>query len=184
MAKVRLFVAVEVPKPVRAELMRAIGALRPALADAKWVPEQNLHLTLAFLGWADPEMVPEVSDAIASSVAGHVDFTARLGGLGAFPSMRRARVLWAGIDDPASGIAGLAGSVCDAVTAIGFPQEERPFHAHVTLARMRAQAPIELTGVDLDPLPIPVERVTLFQSNLGKPSPRYDALATFPFRRG
>jgi 2'-5' RNA ligase len=183
MAKVRLFVALELPKVVRAELARLEGALEPRVPNAKWVPAHNLHLTLAFLGWADPERVPDISAAVASAVEGQVDFTSRLAELGAFPSFRRARVLWVGLDDSTGGIAGLASAVSEAVARIGFPQEERPFSAHVTLARLRVPAAVDPGGSVVEQLSVPIERVTLFRSKLGKPSPRYEEIATFPFRR-
>src|SRR5204862_4690573 len=95
----RLFVALALPPAVKDELGRAIGALEGSVTGARWVPAQNLHLTMAFLGRVEEERIGTLSSAIASAVQDHVDFTVRLGALGAFPSVRRARVIWAGPDD-------------------------------------------------------------------------------------
>jgi 2'-5' RNA ligase len=167
---------------VKDELGRAIGALEASVADARWVPVQNLHLTMAFLGRVEEERIGTLSSAIAQAVQDHVDFTVRLGALGAFPSVRRARVIWAGLDDATGGLAGLAESIGEALEPLGFPRETRAFQPHVTLARLRAPKPVEL-NVTPSPLSFPVERISLFESHLRRPAPLYEELATFPFRR-
>jgi 2'-5' RNA ligase len=168
---------------VKEELGRAIAALETSVAGVRWVPVQNIHVTLAFLGRVAEEQVGTLSAAMAAAVQDHVDFTVRLGELGAFPSARRARVIWAGIDDPTRGLAGLAGSVADALEPLGFPREARAFQPHATIARLKQPAPVDLP-VTPAPLAFPVERISLFESHLQRPAPVYEELATFPFRRG
>ena len=138
---------------------------------------------MAFLGRVEEDRIPTISGAIATAVQDHVDFTVRLGALGAFPSVRRARVIWAGLDDATGGLAGLADSIGDVLESLGFAREKRAFQPHVTLARLRSPKPVELT-VTPSPLPFPVERISLFESRLRRPAPVYEELATFPFRRG
>jgi 2'-5' RNA ligase len=168
---------------VKEELGRAIAVLEKSIPAAHWVPVQNIHMTLAFLGRVDEERVGALSAAIATAVQDHVDFTVRLGVLGAFPSARRARVIWAGLDDPTRGLAGLADSVADALEPLGFPREARAFQAHATIARLKVPAPVEFAMTPA-PLTFPVERISLFESHLQRPAPVYEELATFPFRRG
>ena len=168
---------------MRNELARAIALLDDHVAGARWVPKENLHLTFAFLGRVDDDRVGEVSGAVAAAVEGHVDFTVRLGSLGAFPSAKRARVVWVGLDDPTGGLAGLADSVGEALEGLGFSREARAFAPHVTLARVKTPGPVSL-DLTLQPLSFPVERIGLFESHLGGPSARYEELTTFPFRRG
>jgi len=179
----RLFVGIALPQVVREELARTIRSLRGSTTDAKWVPPENLHVTIAFLGRVEDDKVASVSDAVARAVTGHVDFTVALAGLGAFPSTRRARVTWAGLDDPARGVEGLADSVVAELESVGFERDPRPFHSHITLARMRFPEPLQLDDVSIEPIRFPVQRLTLFESRLGRPAPRYESLATFPFRR-
>jgi 2'-5' RNA ligase len=176
-------VALALPAAVKDELGRAIDSLEQHVAGARWVPKENLHLTLAFLGRVDDGRVGEISSAIAGAVQGHVDFNVRIGELGAFPSAKRARVLWAGLDDPTRGIAGLAESVGEALEPLGFPREKRAFAAHVTLARMKSPRSVDLNAM-LEPISFPVERISLFESRLGRPNAVYSELTTFPFRRG
>jgi len=137
---------------------------------------------MAFLGRVEEARIGTLSSAIASAVQGHVDFTVRLGALGAFPSIRRARVIWAGLDDATGGLAALSESIGDELEPLGFPREKRAFRPHVTLARLRSPKPVELT-VSPAPLSFPVERISLFESHLRRPAPLYEELATFPFRR-
>ncbi len=165
------------------ELARAITALEQLVAGARWVPAENLHLTLAFLGRVEEERIGGVSAAIGAAVRDHVDFTVRLGELGAFPSVKRARVVWAGLDDPTGGLTGLADSIGDGLVPLGFPREARAFRPHMTIARLKIPGPVAL-GVALEPMSFAVERISLFESRLGRPSARYTELATFPFRRG
>lgn len=179
----RLFVALDLPGRVKDALARVIDELRPLAPKAKWVPRENLHLTLAFLGETPEERLAEISGAIAGAVSELVDFRTHLEGAGVFPSPRRARVLWVGLADAAGGIAALADAVSAALEPLGFSRESRPFVAHLTLARLREPAPLAVPGLELDSTPFQVERVTLFRSHLARPAPRYSALATFPFRR-
>jgi 2'-5' RNA ligase len=177
-------VALALPAAVRDELARAIEALRSAVPNAKWVPPENLHLTLAFLGSVEADRIDELAAAIASAIEDNAQISTSVGELGAFPSVRRARVVWAGLDDLTGGLRGLAGKVAGVLEPLGFPRESRAFQPHVTLARLRAPGAIELGAVQVEPLTFSVERVSLFESRLGRPAPVYEELATFPFRRG
>lgn len=180
----RLFVAVELPGHVKDELARAVEALRPVAPEAKWVPRDNLHLTVKFLGEVRDEGVGEISSAVGAVAAGFVDFRTHLEGIGCFPSERRARVVWVGLADPAGGIGAIAAALDETFEPLGFAREKRSFTAHLTLARLRAPRPIgHLPEIALDPTPFPIERLTLFGSHLRRPAPVYEALATFPFRR-
>lgn len=152
------------------------------MAGARWVPKENLHLTLAFLGRVEDERVGEISAAVADALQGHVDFAVRLGALGAFPSVKRARVVWAGLDDPTGGLAGLADSVGAALEPLGFQREARAFRPHVTLARLKTPGQVDVSET-LEPIAFPVERISLFESRLGRPHAVYSQVATFPFRR-
>jgi RNA 2',3'-cyclic 3'-phosphodiesterase len=165
---------------VKDELARAIGVLQPRIPSARWVPKENLHLTLAFLGAVEDGRVPQVSAAISDAVAGRAGFAVRLEGLGAFPSVRRARVLWAGLEDPTRGLAGLADSVAAALEAVGFPREARAFAGHVTLARLKTPGTVVLDE-PLSPLAFSVGRIGLFSSRLGRPHAVYEERAMFPF---
>lgn len=109
---------------------------RDAGVELKWVAPVNYHVTLAFLGWTGLEAIGRVCDALAAAAAGESRMTFRTARLGAFPSLDHASVLWAGIEDGAA-LTGLARSIGDAMAGLGFRRDNRPFHAHVTIARLR-----------------------------------------------
>lgn len=183
--KVRLFAGIAIPTGVRTAIEVATAPLRPAIPGLRWVPAENLHLTLVFIGWVRPDDVAAVRDAIEASVAPAEPFTARLGGAGRFPDRGRARVLWVGFTTGVDALAGLADlareAVADRVT------DARPFRPHITIAR--AKQPVRLPTRALEGVP-PLERdvavggVTLYRSHLGSPHPRYEAIARFGLQGG
>lgn len=160
----RLFVAIELPD----DLKTALGRLRTDVPGARWVPPEQLHLTLAFLGEVEEETVGKLGERL--SLIHTPPFQLSFSGTGCFPNRRRPRVLWAGLE-PHPRLLHLAAGVHGAVLACGIPQEERPFSPHITLARFKVPASRE-TGNFLDQhqktdLPhLSVQEFTLFQSKL------------------
>jgi RNA 2',3'-cyclic 3'-phosphodiesterase len=141
---VRCFIALEVPAEVRAAIARAQQALRAAAprADMRWADPATIHLTLKFLGAVPAERVAAVSAAIAATVATSPPFDLAVGGLGAFPSPARPRVVWAGISAGGPPLAALAAAVDAAMAPLGFAREARPFRGHLTLGRVRSPADV------------------------------------------
>lgn len=129
----RLFIAIEIPNDVKAQL----GALKSDIPGATWVKPAAMHLTLRFLGdRIDPIRLPPIKMALGSIKA--EPFSVTLSGTGRFPpgTKRPARVLWAGMDEPPALLA-LQASVERAVAAVGFEPEGRGFNPHITLARLK-----------------------------------------------
>ena len=125
---------------IRGELGAAIESLRPAARDVAWVAPGNLHLTLKFLGEVAEARIDAIVGALRGAASSLSAFDAELGGLGAFPSPARPRVVWAGVTVGAGAMGDLAGRVDDALAQLGFAREARPFSAHVTLGRVRYQS--------------------------------------------
>jgi 2'-5' RNA ligase len=135
----RVFVAIELPAPVRRKLIEHIDRLRILLPDerASWVPEENLHLTLKFLGDVPIPKIELVAQATQSAAELVEPFELIVGGGGAFPTTGQPRVLWIGIED-SSGRLGLLHQTLEAACEkAGFAREQRPFHPHLTIARLR-----------------------------------------------
>jgi 2'-5' RNA ligase len=156
----RLFVAVELPAPIRDAVERHVRSL-PAIPNVRW-SRTATHVTLRFLGDTAPGQVPDLTAAL--STVRHPPFTATLGSAGQFPEHGRARVLWWGFTDPAS-FASLARAV-DA--ALELPEDPRPFHPHVTIGRCHrpVRFPRELAEVPVLGS-FNVEEFSLFESTLG-----------------
>ena len=185
---VRAFVAVDLPEDVE----RAMGAAAQSLRDARIeglriVRPEGIHLTLKFLGDVPESRVDEIGHAVSESVAGHQRFEVSTGGFGAFPNTRRPQVLWVGLAGRLEPLMGLQADVDAALSRLGFQTETRPFHPHLTLARLDRRMPagarrasldaLESTGLSVG-MPIPVRSVSLVQSILGRGGARYVRLFT------
>ena len=177
----RLFVAFEVPDEARRAALDAVGGLRERFPRARWVPAENLHVTLKFLGAVWPRLTAWVPERLEAAAADLQPFAVVLDGLGAFRSARSARVIWVGLaDDPPGAMAATAASI-DAAVAAEFRPETRPFSAHLTLARSEpplALGPDDLE-VDVPPVAWTVPDLVLVRSRLQRPAPRYEVVDRF-----
>lgn len=183
----RLFLAVEIPAPMRAAVERLAARLRGECRGWKWVASGSIHLTLRFLGDVFPDDVPEQSLRFRDAVDDVAAFRYRLEGVGVFPKRSHPRVLWAGVEEVGARdrLAALAGRLESAARAAGLPAEERAFRPHLTLARAeahgRAVAPPE--RFDIEPVEAACSEVVLFRSELRPEGARYTPLASFTLAR-
>jgi 2'-5' RNA ligase len=141
---IRAFVAVELDAALRQALARTQEDLRARLRQTggpglrvQWVRPEAIHLTLKFLGDIPEERVAEIRTSLTGVAAGHVRFTVEAEGLGVFPDLRGPRILWVGLADPGGAITSLRADVEAALTAAGFAPEAKPYHPHLTLARIK-----------------------------------------------
>lgn len=158
---------------------------RDAGIDLKWVAPINYHVTLAFLGWTGLDAIGPVRDALEAATAGEGRFSFRASRLGAFPSLDRASVLWAGIEEAAP-LSRLAHAVGEAMAGLGFERETRPFHPHVTIARLRnARAVREVVLPMAEQMfgDTKVDGVTLFESETKSIGSVYNELEKIAFKR-
>ncbi|NIU74883.1 MAG: RNA 2',3'-cyclic phosphodiesterase, partial [Gammaproteobacteria bacterium] len=130
----RVFVAVNPTDEERARLDEASRPLREAGYPVRWLPPENVHLTLKFLGEVTDEQADEVTAAVAEAVAGLGSFDMTVSGFGAFPSPKRPSVVWAGIEADEA-LRAVHERVESALESIGFPRETRPFRPHLTIGR-------------------------------------------------
>jgi 2'-5' RNA ligase len=139
LSTLRVFCAVELPPEVRARAAVHIESLRDAMPDvrASWDRAEKLHITVKFLGQIEATRVASLSQAAARAAASLNPFTLTIEGAGAFPPQGSPRVLWLGVTDSSGGLARLQSSLEDACAAEGFKREQRPFHPHLTIARLR-----------------------------------------------
>jgi RNA 2',3'-cyclic 3'-phosphodiesterase len=184
----RVFLAIEVPGAVREALTGPLNALQPLHEAIRINLTERMHLTLHFLGHLPRADVEQLQSALAPVVARHRRFRLVAQGVGAFPEIRRPRVLWAGIggaDLPK--LIALQADMGDALRTAGLTLEDR-FHPHLTLARVHR--PLKAPERDLlrdwssawGPAAfgdIPVEEVRLMRSQLGGGPPKYTTVATF-----
>jgi len=136
---VRLFVAVNLPQHVRRDAWTAASALRAKCHLVKWVAPEALHITMKFLGEVAPQRVEAIAEAMKTATEGAKPFPLCISGFGAFPNVRRPRVVWVGCE-AAPPLELLQHRVEQEMDRIGFPLEGRPFHPHITLGRVRREA--------------------------------------------
>jgi len=135
----RVFIAIELPAIVRQKLKAHIDGLRSTLPDvrASWNREDNLHLTLKFLGDIPVARVETLAQAAQRAASKVEAFEIVIGGCGSFPPKGQPRVLWIGIDGPSGRLTEVHQALEDECAKAGFPREARPFHPHLTIARIR-----------------------------------------------
>ena len=132
----RLFLAVELEQELRHALHDATAPLREIAPDAGWVPEDRLHLTLKFLGEQPETFVAPLQAKMEAVASRHWPVPMRLRGVGAFPNLRRPRVVWVGIA-PAPKLELLQHDIEEGCAALGVEVEGKPFRPHLTIGRLR-----------------------------------------------
>ncbi|HEX9050896.1 MAG TPA: RNA 2',3'-cyclic phosphodiesterase [Anaeromyxobacter sp.] len=194
MANRRLFVALDPPEPVRRRLAALGVELRRTAGrrgeEVRWVPPENVHLTLQFLGAVPEERVGAIEGAIRAAAAAARTLSLELKGAGGFPNARRPRVVWAGVGGETEALAALAADLGRRLAPLGFPPEERPFSAHLTLGRARdGRGAPGLAGAlaqaaEAGGTPWRAAEVALFESHLSPKGPRYEVILRAPLGAG
>jgi 2'-5' RNA ligase len=148
---VRLFVALHLEEPTRTRVAAIQAELRrqDRRDQVRWADVSGIHLTLQFLGEVEDARVAELETALGGAVAGLPAPRLATDRPGAFPNWRRPRVLWVGIREDGSALAGLHAAVGAACGRLGWPPEARAFQPHLTVGRVREPgAPVERALVD------------------------------------
>jgi len=181
----RLFLAVNLPRQFQQDLTTRLDTIREQVRIG-WTREENWHLTLMFLGDWPAERLESLSGALNAAVAGHGSFVLQPGVVGAFPGLKKPRVLFLHLDggDP---LRALAADVREAVNREWpeGPQDNRAFRPHLTLARVKrpllGPESILLKALDLGAWEtVPVSSVHLVESELLPRGPRYTDRAILP----
>ena len=180
----RLFIAINFTAKDRQRMYSAGRKMREAELPVNWVDTDQVHLTLKFLGEVRPERVQRVQEALALVAEKTQPFTIRAGGAGAFPTMRRPKVIWLGVEASAE-LRCLKHDLEWELAPQGFEREVRAFHPHITLGRARADARAgdfrgfeDLVNAMSFDREITVRSVDLMESHLSAKGPRYENLLT------
>ena len=180
----RLFTAIDLPNDVLLRLDRLLTVLRPE-ALIKWSPLDNLHITTKFIGEWPESRLPELHEALAH-VAPRATFDIEVRDLGWFPNERSPRVLWAGVHG-GDALLQLAHDTEKGLEALGIKSEDRPFTAHLTLARIKNPVPMQRLRQrvqELQPAALgkfPVSHFALFRSDPGSNASIYRKLREYSF---
>ncbi|HWA82072.1 MAG TPA: RNA 2',3'-cyclic phosphodiesterase [Fimbriimonadaceae bacterium] len=179
----RLFVGIELSGAAKEAVLLARERLVTEVSrqGVRFVSPDKLHVTLAFLGQVDPDRLTQLMGSLVPVGAGLTSFDVATGGLGAFPDMRRPKVIWLGLGGQLGVMAAVASNVKEAARPFAPELDDKPFQAHVTLARVSPGSPVVgsiLRRLDLHPSggEMRVEGFSLFHS---RPDGTYEVLDRF-----
>ena len=186
---IRAFLAIDPPEVVLDNIQALQNRLKKSIQGAiRWVRPEGIHLTLKFFGDISAYDVENISEAIANKTANVPPITLEIRGMGAFPDLNRPRVIWLGINGQLAPLLSLQRDLEEVFSKLGFPKENRPFRAHLTMGRVKVPkgiiglAPsVEAEG-NLMAGNFTVGEITLFQSSLSPQGAIYSKLAAFPLQ--
>lgn len=180
----RLFAAIPLPERARQECAAVLAAARESGWPVRWVRDETAHITLKFFGEVAPERLDVIAEAVETAAAGGSAVALRLNSLGAFPTFRRPRVVWLGVEAPPA-LELLRDRLERQAEAIGFAPEGTPFRPHITLGRVREgqrlpPGALERCGIAAAGDSFLGDSVVLYQSELTPRGPQYTPRLTLP----
>ena len=180
----RVFCAIELPERIRGLVLSHINCLKESVPDAKasWSRDANLHLTLKFLGEIPQTSVSLFSEAASRAAAGLTPFTIRLEQTGVFPKHGSPRVMWLGINDVSGKLAELHARLENEAADAGFEKDGRPFHPHLTVARLRQPRHARPLAdaykqTEFEPAEIAVSELLVIRSELSGEGSKYTVIS-------
>jgi 2'-5' RNA ligase len=179
---IRSFLAIELPKPILRKIEEVQGDLRSTHADVRWVNPEKIHLTLKFFGNIEDSRIDPIFKSIEEPIRNTLPFSLKVRGVGAFPHLKNPRVIWIGLVDGREVLISFQKQIENQLEKIGIQPEDRPFHPHLTLGRMKSsRGKVELAGrmekhKEEEFGDFQVERVVLFKSDLRPTGPIHTPL--------
>jgi len=172
MIGIRAFIAFDLPK----DILESIGDVQEKIkkrgVKLRWVPVQNIHVTMKFIGDIHVDLVDRVSSMMAESAEGLSVITLYANGIGVFPGLHRPKVLWIGIDGEIDRLDRLQKTLDKKLSLIGIQAEKRPFQGHLTIGRAKEKLNVERLKeslhafYDFQTRPFEINEMKLFQSEL------------------
>lgn len=188
MALIRCFIAFELPGALKTELADLMAGLkRRSPSIVRWVDPQGIHVTLKFLGEVSQELLPEIETAMAEAAKLSHPFQLGVNGTGAFPNLNRPQLAWVGVNGEMEKLNALQKAVEANLETLGFPKEKRAYSPHLTLGRVRNEAPdydrqrlgkLLSATTFTSAVPVKVTEVHLIRSQLTQTGPIYTMMKT------
>jgi len=172
---IRTFIAIALPDDIKASIDTAVAAIRERNRSVRWVKPEGLHITLKFLGEIPEDIVAPLSVDLDGAARASRPLSLCLAGFGAFPGVKRPRVVWIGLEGDVAELATLARSIDRACATYGITEERRPFSAHITLGRLKTPTVVDL-GIGSVPGMFMASEVLLYRSVLSPGGAQYTVL--------
>lgn len=185
-AKKRLFIGIPLSTDIRAYIGKVIDSLNGRFQDIRWVALENLHVTVKFLGLCEESKVGEITDVMRAA-GGHLPLRLEVGGVGAFPSLAYARVIWMGVNDYSGEIEKMYHEIDKGVGRLGIPREKRKYHPHITIGRARGKRiylPEDVVKEYPDRMILDANAVVLFESKLSREGAKYTVIESIGSGKG
>lgn len=184
MGTVRTFIALPLPSELRQMIARTQSELREAGADVKWETPDKFHITLKFLGDTETATIPKLTEGLLNSIGVLPGFEVSYEGVGGFPNIMRPRVVWIGTK-PNEELKHVQELIEQCCTALGFPGDDRQFHAHVTLGRVKGNRGLDsltarLKSVTFEPSIARCSEIHIMRSDLKPSGSIYSLLKSIP----
>jgi 2'-5' RNA ligase len=183
---IRSFIAIDFPDETRKALGDIQKKLKQCGAGVRWVKPSSIHLTLKFLGNIHPAQVEDIARAVAQEIRDQPPITLRPAGLGAFPSRRKPRVIWLGMEGEVQRLNGIQARVENALEPLGFVREKRGFRPHLTIGRVKDRRRLQslvdaMATLDMEPFnSFDADEIILYKSDLRPTGAIYTKLHRMP----
>jgi 2'-5' RNA ligase len=183
---IRSFIAIDFPEETRTALGDVQERLKQSGAGVRWVKPASIHLTLKFLGNIHPAQVEDIALAVAEEVRDEPPITLGAAGLGAFPSRKKPRVIWIGMEGEVQRLSRIQARVENALEPLGFVREKRVFQPHLTIGRVKDRRRLQtlidaMATLDMEPFnSFDADEIILYKSDLRPTGAIYTKLHRMP----
>lgn len=184
----RCFIAIEIPETIRKSISDIIDGLKKSGSDVKWVADENIHITLQFLGETEESVIPAIKEALDKILAPYSPFYIKITDIGCFPDRRRPRVIWVGMEESQT-LINLRKDIAEELVKFGYQKEERGFTPHVTIGRVKSNKNMNKLLKRIDEVKttrfsdFQAQHITLMKSELKPSGAKHYSLAEIPFGR-
>lgn len=185
MSLLRLFIAIETPAEIKAQIAVLQEKLQNSNADVRWEPAEKLHTTLEFLGDVKTDLLPEIVSYLERACRQYSCLELKYTGTGYFPDRRHPKVVWAGVQGLLGNITNLQKTIHDGTSQLTSQPDGNKFHPHVTLGRVRTIRNLNslltiMESTTFESQPVKIPEVVLVRSELHPDGSRYSVLGRFP----
>ena len=182
----RVFLAIDFPEEIKKKCLNKINICRKSFAEFRWIKKPALHLTLKFIGEVEEALIPEINTRLKDAFVDIEPFDLSTSITGFFPSPKKARVFFLDLYHSAD-LEKCYKIIEDELETLGIEREQRKFHPHITLARIKKRPPsqeeaADLLKEDIEEMTIPVNEIILMQSELLPSGARYTPVQRFSLR--